>query len=313
MAVFHYLLSIALAPLLLGVINRIKAKFGGRRGRPYLQLYYDLAKLIRKIPVYSTTTTWVFRATPLVTLGATLAALLFVPLGASPALVGFTGDFFLAAYLLSMSRFALILGALDTGSPFEGMGASREAAFSALAEPILLLGMVPLGIATNLFSLSGLLAPFTSAEWDAYWPVLLLLSGAFFLILLTENSRIPVDDPNTHLELTMIHEVMILDHSGPDLALIEMASALKLWFFCAVVSGVILPDITVLTGSSGIWHDALATPGPRLALSLAGVFAVAGCVGVTESVMARLRLLRIPQLLGLAGALAALACVFSLR
>ena len=313
MAAAYYCISLALAPLLFGVINRVKAKFAGRRGKPYLQLYYDLAKLCRKGEVYSTTTSWVFKAMPPVSVGCALAAFLFVPLGGAQALASFTGDFFLAAYLLSMARFATILAALDTGSAFEGMGASREAAFSALAEPVLLVGMVALAMTVGSFSLTQLIAPFTASGWNSYWPVLLLLGCSFFLVLLSENSRIPVDDPNTHLELTMIHEVMILDHSGVDLAFIEFASALKLWFFCAVVSGVILPDITVLVGTSGVYHDMLGTPPVRLLLSLVGIFSVAACVGLTESILARLRLLRVPQLLGLAGAFAALACIFCLR
>ncbi|CAK7031546.1 MAG: Formate hydrogenlyase subunit 4 [Desulfovibrio sp.] len=313
MSVFHYLLGLFLAPLLFGVINRVKAKFAGRRGKPYMQLYYDLAKLVRKGAVYSTTTTAVFSLGPLVNLGAILAALLFVPLGSAQALVHFSGDFLLAAYLLAMGRFATILAALDTGSAFEGMGASREATFSAMAEPVLLVGLIPLGMTVQSFSLSTMLAPFTPAAWQQYWPVLLLLGAAFFLILLTENSRIPVDDPNTHLELTMIHEVMILDHGGVDLAIIEFASSLKLWFFCALVASVLTPDLTLYMGHDPAYKAVLGNPGVALVYSLASIFCVAVFVGVTESVMARLKLLRIPQLLALAGALTALACLFCLR
>ncbi len=313
MSAAAYILSLLLAPLLPGVINRVKAKFAGRRGRPYLQLYYDLGKLLRKGAVYSATTTWVFRAGPMVGLAAVAAAMLFVPLGTVKPLLSFTGDFFLAAYLLALARFATILAALDTGSAFEGMGASREATYSALAEPVLLLGMMPLGLTVSTFTLSAMLAPFTPETWDHDWPVLLLLGAAFFLVLLTENSRIPVDDPNTHLELTMIHEVMILDHGGVDLALIEMGAALKLWFFCAVVAGVALPDLMLFTGLADELGGHPASRLLTLLQPLAGIFLVAVLVGVTESVMARLRLLRIPQMLGLAGALAALACLLSFR
>lgn len=312
-AIHHYILSLVLAPLLLGVINRIKAKFAGRRGKPYLQLYFDLAKLARKGAVYSTTTTAIFRFGPLVNLGAVMAALLFVPLGNAPALIQFSGDFFLAAYLLAMGRFATILAALDTGSAFEGMGASREATFSAMAEPVLLVGFVPLGMTVQSFSLSFMLAPFTPDAWQQYWPVLILLGMAFFLVLLTENSRIPVDDPNTHLELTMIHEVMVLDHGGVDLAVIEFAAALKLWFFCTVVSSVLTPDITLYIGHDPAYRTVLTSQEVTLLYSVVCIFCVAVLVGVTESVMARLKLVRIPQLLALAGALTALACLFSLR
>lgn len=312
MSTAHYILGLLLAPLLSGVINRVKAKFAGRRGKPYLQLYYDLAKLARKSAVYSTTATAVVRLGPLVNLGAVMTALLFVPLGNAPALLHFSGDFFLAAYLLALGRFATILAALDTGSAFEGMGASREAAFSALAEPVLLVGLVPLGMTVQSFSLSAMLGPFTPNAWQQYWPVFILLGAAFFLILLTENSRIPVDDPNTHLELTMIHEAMILDHGGVDLAIIEFASALKLWFFCVLVAGVLAPDIAIRLEHPAT-RAVLATSGALLFYSVTSVFCVAILVGAAESVMARLKLTRVPQLLSLAGALAALACLFCLR
>ena len=313
MSVLHYLLALLLAPLLLGVINRVKARFAGRRGRPYLQLYHDLAKLLAKSPVYSTTTSAVFWLGPLANLGAVLAALLFVPLGSTPAPVHFTGDFLLAAYLLAMGRFATILAALDTGSAFEGMGASREATYSALAEPVLLAAFIPLGMTVKTFSLSPMLAPFTPEAWEQYWPVLILLGMAFFIVLLTENCRIPVDGPNTHLELTMIHEVMILDHGAVDLALIEFASSLKLWFFCAVVTGAAMPDVTMFMADTPVYGVTLTGPGITMACSLAGIFGTAVLVGITESVMARLKLLKIPALLTLAGALTALACLFSLR
>ena len=313
MSVAHYLLGILLAPLLPGVINRVKAKFAGRRGRPYLQLYYDLAKLLRKNAVYSTTSSTIFRAGPLVNLGAVLTALLFIPLGGAPAPAHFPGDFFLAAYLLGMGRFAIILAALDTGSAFEGMGASREATYSTLVEPVLLAAFIPLGMTVKTFSLSSMLVPFTPQAWEQDWPVFLLLGATFFIVLLTENCRIPVDDPNTHLELTMIHEAMILDHSGADLALIEFASALKLWFFCVVVAGTALPGVTFFAAGGGVPAAVLSGPLAGLCFSLLAIFTVAALVGITESVVARLKLVKIPALLTLAGALAALACLFSLR
>lgn len=298
MTVMHLLLALVLAPLLSGIINQVKARFAGRNGRPFLQLYFDLHKLLHKGAVYSHTSTWVFRAGPMVGLAAVLAALCFLPLAGHRALFSFTGDFLLAAYLLAMARFATIVAALDTGSAFEGMGASREATFSALAEPVFLLGLMPLGMLAGSYSLSAMLSPAAGATWTHDWPVLLLLTASFFLVLLTENSRIPVDDPNTHLELTMIHEVMVLDHSGVDLAFIEYGSALKLWFFCAIISGLLLPTLT--------------SPWFALGASLGGILAVAIAVGIMESIMARLRLVRIPQLLALAGSFAALACLLSL-
>ncbi len=295
----NFFLALLLAPLLPGVINRIKAKFGGRRGKPLLQLYFDLWRLLHKNAVYSQTTTFFFKIGPVVSLASILLALVLLPFGANHALLAFTGDFFLVAYFLALGRFALILAALDTGSSFEGMGASREACFSALAEPVFLLGLLALGFWAGSYSLSDMLGHIPMSAWEDKWPPLCILGFVFFLILLLENSRIPVDDPNTHLELTMIHEVMVLDHSGPDLAFIEYAAALKLWFYCSVVAGVISP--------------AVAEPWLDFACTMAVLFGVAVLVGVVESSTARLRMERVPGLMALAGAFALLACLLMWR
>jgi formate hydrogenlyase subunit 4 len=293
----HLAAALVLAPLLQGVINRVKALVAGRRGPPLLQGYRDLAKLLRKGAVYSRTTTWVFRAGPVVQLAATVAALGLVPLAGAAAVVAFPGDLFVALYLLALGRFVTLLAALDTGSSFEGMGASREAQFSALAEPALMLGLLALARLTHGLSLSALYAAVTPALWSAGGIVLALTAAALFVVLLAENARIPVDDPNTHLELTMIHEVMVLDHGGPDFALIGYGAALKLWVFAALLAGLVVP---VRTGAA--WIDAAA--------ALGGVAAVGVAVGLVESGMARLRLLRVPPLLVSAAALAALAFLF---
>ena len=276
----HVAAGLGLAPLLPGLINKIKAAVAGRQGPPVLQLYYDLAKLARKGAVYSATTSWLFRAGPVVGLAAVAACLFLVPLGGHPATLGFAGDFILAIYLLGLARFCLVAAAMDTGSSFEGMGASREVFFSALAEPALLLSLAALAHATDATSLSVMLPRVTTALWLRAAPALVLLLVALFLVLLAENARIPVDDPNTHLELTMIHEVMALDHSGPDFALVLYAAALKLWLFAALVAN-LLPA-----------HAGLGT-----LTGLLTIFFVAALVGVVESAMARLRLSRVPQLL----------------
>ena len=218
-------LALALAPLVPGIINRVKAKFAGRHGKPILQLYYDIAKLIRKGEVISDTATWVFTAGPVVSMVTAVLALALLPLGGVASPFGFNGDFILCAYLLGMGRFATVLAALDTGSPFEGMGASREALFGAIGEPVLFLSFLALvstamsmGIPSTEVSLSALFCGFTPLAWVTGRPEIMLLVVAMGVLLLVENCRIPVDDPNTHLELTMIHEVMVLDHSGPNLA-----------------------------------------------------------------------------------------------
>jgi formate hydrogenlyase subunit 4 len=290
----HPLLALVLAPLLLGIINRVKARFAGRQGRPLLQTYFDLAKLVRKGEVVSHTASWMFVAGPAVSLAAICCALLLVPAGGTAAPVRFAGDFMLMAYLLGLSRLALVLAALDTGSSFEGMGASREAAFSALAEPVLFLCFLCLASQTDGLSLSVLL----SGAGRQLAPEALFVPGILFVLLLTENARIPVDDPNTHLELTMIHEVMVLDHSGPDLAAIVYGAALKLWLFCALVVGCLTPVRGMAPLAAwGVW--------------LGAMLLTAVAVGVVESIMARLRLDRVPRLLGGAGALAALSLVLT--
>jgi formate hydrogenlyase subunit 4 len=294
------LLGLALAPLLLGVINKTKAFFAGRQGQPLLQLYYDLSKLLRKGAVYSHTTSWVFRAGPVVWLAAAVAALLLVPLGGIAAPMSFAGDLVMLAYLLGLMRFFVVVAALDTGSAFEGMGASREVQFSALAEPALLLALAALARQTGSLSLTDMYAAMSITVLLKTGPAMALVAGALLIVFLAENARVPVDDPNTHLELTMIHEVMVLDTSGPDLAFILYGSAVKLWILGALLVGVLLP---IRTG----WLPV------DLAISLAGMLLLAVVTGVIESTMARLRLLRVPQLLGTASALAIVALILVFR
>jgi formate hydrogenlyase subunit 4 len=287
-------------PLVAGVVNRTKAIVAGRTGPPLLQGYFDLWKLLRKGAVYSRTTTWVFRAGPVVALAATLSAGLLLAMGGAPAAISFAGDFVLFAGLLGLARFFTALAALDTGSSFEGMGASREVTFASLAEPALLLVMLVLARATGSLSLGGMLGPGLGEAWTGASPALLLAAISLFVVALAENARIPVDDPSTHLELTMIHEVMVLDHGGPDLAFIQYGAALKLFLF-----GAILARIVVAPGVTG--------PLAAEALFAAGVLVFAIGVGVVESVMARLRIVRVPQLLVGASVLSAFALVLLLR
>jgi formate hydrogenlyase subunit 4 len=294
------LMALVLSPGLIGVINRTKAVFAGRTGQPLLQPYYDLARLLRKAAVYSRATTWVFRAGPIAGLGAALVALAVLPFGGVGSPIGFAGDFLLLAALLAVVRFFLVVAALDTGSAFEGMGASREVMMSVLAEPALLLGLAAIARQTGSLSLEEMLAGATPGGWLAAAPVLVLVALALFAIFLAENARIPVDDPNTHLELTMIHEVMVLDHSGPDLAYILYTSALKLWLLGTLLLGVLLP----LAG---------AGPWASLGLLAAGMLMVALAVGVIESVVARLRMSMLPVFLGGTVALSLLALVIAFR
>jgi formate hydrogenlyase subunit 4 len=296
----HPIVALLAAPLLAGVINRTKAFFAGRRGQPLLQVYWDLVKLMRKGAVYSKTTTWIFRAGPPVTLAGLAVGLLTVPWGGLPAPLSFPGDMLLLAYLLGIGRFFTILAALDTGSSFEGMGASREAFFSALIEPVLLVSLAAMVRMTGRFSLTGLYGEVSFSLWTTWGPTLVLVALAMFVVLLAENARIPVDDPTTHLELTMIHEVMVLDHGGPDFAFVLYGASLKLWVIAALLTGLVVP---VRTGNALV--DG--------AVFLSGMFAVAAAIGVVESTMARLRLTSVPQMLAGAGAVATLAVLMTLR
>jgi formate hydrogenlyase subunit 4 len=289
-------LALLLAPLLPGIIARVKALFAGRQGQPLLQAYFDIIKLLRKGTVYSETTTWVFRAGPIVGLSTTVAALSLLPVGGRPALVHFAGDFVLLAYLLALGRYFTVAAALDTGSSFEGMGASREVHFAALAEPTLLLGLAALARQTGGSSLSSIVAATSPLS-----PEVLLVGVALSIVLLSENARIPFDDPNTHLELTMVHEVMVLDHGGPDLGLVLYASSLKLWLWTSLLADLLLP--ATVKGATA-WS---------IPIAMAGVALLAIAIGVVESTLARLRLVRVPQLLATAAALAAVALILVAR
>jgi len=298
-AILDAALAAVLAPLFVGVVQRAKSFFAGRSGPPLAQVYWDIAKLLRKGTVYSGTTTWAFRLAPVLGPAAVLAAVLLLPQGGSGSVISFGGDFLLLAYLLAAARFVTVISALDTGSSFEGMGASREAAFSALAEPVLLVCIAAAARVTHAVSLADMFAGTWPAIHEGAAPVFILVAVALLVVLLAENSRIPVDDPSTHLELTMIHEVMILDHGGPDLGLILWTASVKLWIFGALIVGLLLPR----TGS--LWLDAIA--------SYAGMLVLAIVIGVLESSIARLRMNRVPQFIVGGGAFAVVAMALAMR
>ncbi len=295
----NMIIGLAAAPLLFGIINRVKAKFAGRKGQPVLQLYFDIWKLLRKGAVYSKSTSWIFRTGPVIGLSVMLIGLMIIPFGSLPTIISFNGDLILFAYILGLSRFFTVLMAMDTGSSFEGMGASREVTFSALSEPALLIGLAAIAKYTGYISLSHMFSSLNLNIWINTGPVVVLVGFAILIVFLTENARIPIDDPNTHLELTMIHEVMILDHSGPDLGLILYSSAIKMWLL-----GSILVDIIMPIHSGNILID--------VSVTFVFMILLAGLVGIIESSMARLKLLHVPQLLVGATILSILALVLIL-
>lgn len=296
----HILVLVALPPLLLGVIGKTKALVAGRIGAPFLQPYYDLAKLFRKGSVFSTTTTWVFRAGPVAGLTTALLAGMLIPMGGHGAPVAFSGDLILFAYLFALGRFFTAAAALDTGSAFEGMGSAREVTFSCLAEPALFFGFLVLAKLSASLSLTTMLDGTFPLGAGVTAPSLVLVAASLFIVLLVENSRIPFDDPNTHLELTMIHEVMVLDHSGPALGMILYGAAIKLLVLGAVLLRVVAPFATV-----NPWTD--------WALFVAGMLGLAVTIGIVESVMARFRMVFVPTFLVAACLLSAFGVILLVR
>jgi formate hydrogenlyase subunit 4 len=269
---------------MLGVIVKTKALFAGRRGAPLLQVYFDVWKLLHKDMVISGTTTWIFRAGPIVAFVTAAMAGVVLPLGYGRAPVAFAGDLVFFAYLFGLGRFFTVLAAFDTGSAFEGMGGTREVTFACLAEPALFMGFLVLAKLTNSLSLSTMLGGAGPSLWVTAPASLALVLISLFVVVLAENCRIPVDDPTTHLELTMIHEVMVLDHSGPLFGVILHGAAMKLFVLSAVLVRLVMPIYPT---------SMLASWGLFVALMLL----TAVVIGVIESVMARLQMRHVPRLL----------------
>jgi formate hydrogenlyase subunit 4 len=284
----QFMAWVLLAPLLPGIIQRIKSWVAGRRGPPLLQLYFDLARLWRKGVVLSTTVSPLHVAGPAIAWVALVGAALVLPLGPAHPALAFRGDALLFVGLLALARFAMALAALDTGSAFEGMGAAREVSYAVLTEVAIFTALLTLAAQSGSVSLTTMLAPSAGAG-------AVLLAGGLFAVLLAENCRVPFDDPNTHLELTMIHEVMVLDHSGPPLAVILHGAALKLLIYSVLLAEAVLP-----IGQMAPLAAAVALAG--------AVLVIAGVVGMVESATARLAFRRVPLLL----TTAFLLCLFAL-
>ncbi len=277
-----------LAPLLPGIINKVKAWVAGRRGPPVLQLYYDLRRLWQRGVVLSTLASPGFIAGPAVAWVALVCAALLLPLGPAGALLSFRGDMLLLIYLLALARFGTAWAAMETGSAFEGMGTAREVSYAVLAEAAIVTAMLTLSVHARSLTLVEMLTPASGVG-------AVLLGAGLFTVLLMENCRVPFDDPNTHLELTMIHEAMILDHSGPPLAAILHGASVKLLLFAVLLTESVVP----------LGHFS----GPVACVVLAlGVLMVTVGVGLVESLLARLAFRRVPLLL----TTAILLCLFAL-
>jgi len=286
--------AVLLMPLaMVGIVNRTKALWAGRKGPPLLQSWWDVWRLLHKRPVVSEVATPLFRAGAWVVLVASLLAALIAPLFGAVAPLQFSHDFIVFAYTLGLARLFLMLSAMDVGSSFEGMGAAREASFTAFVEPALFLLIGAAGVASGQTSFAGLIG-----QWHASAPAWLLAPVVLVLLVLlqAEASRVPVDDPLTHLELTMVHEVMVLDHSGPELAAMQYGAAIKMSLYAGLIATLVNP-INVSD------HPLLA-----VLVSLGLMAAVAVVVGCIESLVARLRMRLVPPYLMGASLLAA-ACL----
>lgn len=270
------ILALILAPfLVIGVIKKTKAFFAGRKGVSIWQPLWDFIRLMKKEFVISTTTSWVFKFAPVVGFATTIFAALFVPMAGGMAVINIPCAFIIFAYSLSLGKFFALLSAMDTGSSFEGMGAAREACFSTIVEPAFFIAMASIVALTGNFSFANLRMILENAGIYGYL-IIILLAVTLFVMLLIECCRVPVDDPTTHLELTMIHEVMVLDNSGMDLGLITWASAIKMLLFESLIANLIIPS---------------SLGGPEAILAyIAVIFVLSVIIGVVESSMARFRM-----------------------
>jgi formate hydrogenlyase subunit 4 len=302
--VLQFVLLLASAPLTRGIIARMKAILQRRRGTPVWRPYYDLWKLFHKEDMVPPSASWLFRISPRAAFALTVTGATIVPVLCGSALLSFSGDFILLIYLLAFARFLLMLGALDPGSSFGGMGASREAMVSALAEAPLLLSLIAVAILAKSSNIASVVVWTGNQNFFDISAVHVLALTALIFVVLAEAGRMPVDNPTTHLELTMIHEAMVLEYSGPSLAFIEWGHALKLNLLIALVIALFAPwGIASGTGMVAL-VTAAAVYLLKLCLSLLGI-------AFLESIVAKLRMYVVPEFLGIASALAILAIVFT--
>jgi len=290
--VINTLVVIAVSPLFVSLIKKVKAWTQGRQGPSVLQTYFTLVKLLKKEVIYSPNSSRIMRVTPLVTMAAILVAALFVPLVFVPEPVGGIGNIILFLYLLALARFFMALAGLDAGSSFGGMGSSREMSISSIIEPTTIIVFAALAFVFKTLNIFDMFA-LTAAAGSPATPTLILIGISLFIILIVETSRIPVDNPETHLELTMIHEGMILEQSGRNLALMELSAAVKMTVLMALLINLIVPFGLATT---------LSVAGILIAVIVLVVKGsiLAGIIGLFESSMAKKRFFQLPSLFAMA-------------
>ncbi len=296
------LIMLVTAPLVSGIIKKTKARLQRRKGASVLQPYYDLAKLMKKEVVISSVASWIFRATPYLVFGSTLVIALLVPTVIAPVRMQWIGDIITVIYLFALGRFFVALVGLDTGSAFGGLGSSREMSIASIIEPAMMLAIFAIAVTAGSTNLSVIVEKLSSTPASMLNPAHLLAFSGLFIVTMAETGRVPVDNPATHLELTMIHEAMILEYSGRYLALIEWASQMKIVLFLALLSNMFFPVGMATTMS-------LPALGIGTAAFLAKCIALAIVVAVVESTNAKLRLFRVPELLMVAFILSLLALI----
>ena len=274
-SLINILILLVVPFLMIGVIKKTKAFWAGRKGVSLFQPIWDFARLLKKDAIYSTTTSWVFRFAPIIGFASIIFAALFVPLATGEAIVPLQFGFIIFAYILAFGKFFSLIAALDTGSSFEGMGASREACFSTIVEPAFFITIASIAALSQIYSFDSFKHILTGTGVYGYL-IIALAVVTLFIMLLIEGCRVPVDDPTTHLELTMIHEVMILDNSGADLGFITWGAAIKMFLFEALIANLIIP--------AGVneWVS--------IASFLLIVMLIAMLIGTIESSIARFRM-----------------------
>jgi formate hydrogenlyase subunit 4 len=272
------IILILLSPFLAGVISKVKAKYAGKKGPSFLYPYFLIIKLFNKSIIYSNVTSSVFKLSPIINFIIYFIALFFIPFYGNNSIFSFNYDFIFLFYLFALGRFFMVIAALDTGSSFQGMGASREVFFSILAESTIFMILIYFVKLSSKLSFSNF---FTIDFWNTSGLLNIIIIISLFIIMLTESSRVPVDDPSTHLELTMIHEVMVLDNSGSDMALIHLASDLKLLFYASLISKII--------------SSAIKTPSIAFFVFCSSLFVIYILIGIIESSFARYKMNLVPK------------------
>ncbi|KNY29779.1 respiratory chain complex I subunit 1 family protein [Pseudobacteroides cellulosolvens] len=289
--IVQLLVILLIAPLISGIIKKVKALSQKRKGPPVLQLYLDIYKLLKKDTVISDTASWIFKVTPYINITTALLAGLLIPVSLKLTPIGFGGDVIFIIYILAMGRFFMTLAGLDTGSTFGGMGSSREMAISSMIEPTLLVSVFTVGLISKSTSIHSMMETLSFIGMNILQPVYILCFLAMIIVIIAETCRIPVDDPATHLELTMVHEAMLLEYSGRHLALMELGAAVKQLVLITLLVNLFIPLDSLVT-----LDNALFTIGISILLYITKVVIASILIAIAEVNTVKLKLFSVPNL-----------------